>query len=97
MSNRYRTAVVVFDQEISEEGMEAMETILKGVRHVIDVLPGDPTNEMHIDAAKAELRHEFFMDTVTLLGLFTAGRHMSDEEREAFQNIKAELSKLKKR
>jgi hypothetical protein len=96
MSNSYRTAVVVFDQPISEEGMEGITTILKGVRHVIEVLPGDPTNDLHIDAAKAELRHEFFMDTVKLLGLFCAGRLMSEEEREALRNIKAELSKLKR-
>ena len=96
MSTSYRTAVVVFDTGISEEGMETMATILKGVRHVIDVLPGDPTNDLHIDAAKAELRHEFFMDTVKLLGLFCAGRMMSDEEREVFRNVKAELSKLKR-
>jgi hypothetical protein len=96
MSESYRTAVVVFDTNISEEGMEGMSTILKGVRHVIEVLPGDPTNDMHIDAAKAELRHEFFMETVKLLGLFCAGRLMNDEEREVLRNVRAELSKLKR-
>lgn len=96
MSNSYRTAVVVFDQEISEEGMEALSTILKGVRHVIEVLPGDPTNQMHIDAAKAELQHDFFMDVVTLLRLFTGNRYMSEAEREVLRNVKAELSKIRR-
>jgi hypothetical protein len=95
MSTSYRSATVIFDRDIGEEGMEHMLTMLKGLKYVADAKPGDPGDDHPANIAKADLQHELYMHAVPFMRLFTA-TNLTDEERQVWKAIKGELSKLRR-
>lgn len=92
MTNRIRTVTVTLDRDFRDDDLEAIVSILMGIKHVAHVQPGAIVSMKDHDA-RQEFQQKVLCDIMKILGLFAFGG-LRKEEGQALANIRAELSKI---
>jgi len=92
MTDRVQNLTVILDSSYRVDDIEPLMDVLRGVKHVSDVLLGHP-DDFNTVVAQDRLNHSVVLNLMRVIRLY--GRCSNDLEREVLRNIQAELSKLK--